>query len=341
MAAERKQGEAAFWLVGLAWLAALAGWAAAGLWARLPQPELEAGGRAAGLVWSGAASVAAVLTLAAVGASILYALACERALREQGAALLDTVRRLQTGQTQQTAILTQTSENILLSDAIKSVAFREKDLTVLREAIQEDIRTERWSSAGVLIKELADRFGCVEESRQLAAELERCRQSTAQEKIDAAVAHIESLWMIRRYEEAEREARQLIALYPTSEKLRGLPEETQQRREDHKKELLARWDQAVKNSDFEQAVELIKLLDAYLTPGEAAALEESARGVFRGKLHNLGVQFSMSVMEKAWDKALQIGRQIVEEYPNSRMAQEVREKMGILEQRSREAHEAG
>ena len=40
---------------------------------------------------------------------------------------------------------------------------------------------------------------------------------------------------------------------------------------------------------------------------EAAALEESARGVFRARLHKMGVQFSLFVTEKAWNKALKLG----------------------------------
>ncbi len=105
---------------------------------------------------------------------------------------------------------------------------------------------------------------------------------------------------------------------------------------EHKKELLARWDKAVQDNDVEQGVELLKLLDQHLTPTEAAALEESARGVFKAKLHNMGVQFSLFVTEKKWSRALKIGREIIDEYPNSRMAQEVRDKLEVLEKRASE-----
>ena len=72
----------------------------------------------------------------------------------------------------------------------------------------------------------------------------------------------------------------------------------------------------------------------YLTPNEGLALQESASGVFRTKLHNLGVQFSLAVTEKQWDIALEAGRQIVLDFPNSKMAQEIRGKMDILRQRA-------
>jgi hypothetical protein len=64
-------------------------------------------------------------------------------------------------------------------------------------------------------------------------------------------------------------------------------------------------------------------------------LQEAARDVFRTKLHNLGVQFSLAVSEKQWDRAFQIGGQIMRDFPNSKMAEEIREKWDILQQNVR------
>jgi hypothetical protein len=74
----------------------------------------------------------------------------------------------------------------------------------------------------------------------------------------------------------------------------------------------------------------------YLTPNEGLALQESAKDVFRTKLHNLGVKFSLAVTDKQWTEALQTGEQIVRDFPNSRMAKEIREKIDILRQRSQQ-----
>ena len=71
----------------------------------------------------------------------------------------------------------------------------------------------------------------------------------------------------------------------------------------------------------------------YLTPNEGLALQEAARDVFRNKLHSLGVQFSLAVSEKQWAKALETGQQIIHDFPNSRMAEEIREKVDVLRQK--------
>jgi hypothetical protein len=96
--------------------------------------------------------------------------------------------------------------------------------------------------------------------------------------------------------------------------------------------LLAAWDDAVKQQETDRGLEILKELDQYLTPNEGLALQEAARDIFRTKLHNLGVQFSIAVTEKQWDNALNVGRQIIKEFPNSRMSKEIHGKMDVLKQ---------
>ena len=90
----------------------------------------------------------------------------------------------------------------------------------------------------------------------------------------------------------------------------NLPGLLEDRRLEHKKYLLQQWDQAVNRNQIDQGIEILRELDQYLTANEVAALEESARGVFRAKLHNLGVRFSLLVAEKQWTGALDVGEEI-------------------------------
>jgi len=91
---------------------------------------------------------------------------------------------------------------------------------------------------------------------------------------------------------------------------------------------------SVQRNEVDRGIALLRQLDQYLTPNEAAALEESARGVFRAKLHNLGVQFSLAVTEHNWRDAIDAGKQIIDEFPNTRMAREVNERMHVLTKRA-------
>ena len=109
-------------------------------------------------------------------------------------------------------------------------------------------------------------------------------------------------------------------------------EEEEKIEEEHKKLLLSTWDEAVKRQTTDRSLEILRELDLYLTPNEGLALQEAARDVFRNKLHNLGVQFSLAVSGKQWGKAIETGLQIIHDFPNSKMAEEIRGKMNILKQ---------
>lgn len=276
-----------------------------------------------------------VMAFAGVALTCVFMLIFLGTLGAQGDSAVSDLRRIMSSQKHSEAILTNINENLLLSDSIKSVAFRQKDRTVLQNAIHQDIRSEQWDSAELLIAELEKRFGYRQEAQQLRQEMHNYRNASVQEKISDSIKNIDSLWTIHRYDEAQNEVEILTTLYPDDQRVRDLQGQTERRRDQHKRELLDRWDKTVQKNDVEQGVEILKLLDSYLTPSEAAALEESARGVFRAKLHNMGLQFSIYVTEKKWHQALNIGQEIIAEYPNSRMAQEVRDKLEILTMRAK------
>jgi hypothetical protein len=131
-----------------------------------------------------------------------------------------------------------------------------------------------------------------------------------------------------------------MRVLPDDKHTKRLPEEQQRRREARKAELLAAWHEAVKQTgleddiDVDRAMEVLAELDGYLTREEARQLEESARGVFRAKLAQYGTQFELACKDKRWREALEIGLQIVEEFPNSKMAQQVQQMEGALRQRA-------
>jgi hypothetical protein len=58
--------------------------------------------------------------------------------------------------------------------------------------------------------------------------------------------------------------------------------------------------------------------------------------VFKEKLANLGKQFSTAVQDHRWIEAIRVGETVMREFPNSRIAQEVRENMDSLRQRAGE-----
>ena len=59
-----------------------------------------------------------------------------------------------------------------------------------------------------------------------------------------------------------------------------------------------------------------------------------AKGVIGKKRDNLGVQFKMAVHDHDWAHAVAAGEQIIAEFPNTRMAEEVRGMIDLLRERA-------
>jgi len=217
-----------------------------------------------------------------------------------------------------------------MSDAAKSVLFRRRETQAIEEALHEHLIGADYEAAERFANEVETRLGRAELAAGLRDEIDAARKTSAEQKIHAAIARVDAFLADHQWTRAMRSAQRLIQSHRDHEKVAALPDRIRDARNAHKLSLLAEYDEAVRNNFIDRSIELLVELDHYLTPTEAAALEESARGVFKAKLHTLGVQFSMRVTEENWPEAVAIGQEIMREYPNSRMAREVTEKMDRL-----------
>ncbi len=226
------------------------------------------------------------------------------------------------------------AENTHISDAAKSIAHRAREREALRQAIREEILHQDWEAAYYLVHQMERRFGYRQEAEKIRREVNLCRQEEIDRKIVEAIHHIEQLCDGRNWDQARAEAERLLRLFPRDETAKKATDLIERKRDEYKALLLRTYHEAFGRNESERCVELLRELDPYLSRSEAEALQESARGVFRAQLSNLGVQFSLAVTEKRWRDALELGLQITSEYPNSRMAQEVREKLDVLQKRA-------
>ncbi len=221
-----------------------------------------------------------------------------------------------------------------LSDQAKSLIFRDREIEAFRETIQADLMKQDYASAETLIDTIEKRFGYADEAVRLRAEVANSRKATKAEKVDIYIGRIQEIVNKHDWARALREAGRLAQMFPDQPKAVALPGLVEAARNRHKRNLLQEYGEAVRKNDIERSIALLRELDKYLTPQEGAALAESARGVFRAKLHNLGVQFAISVADEQWTAAVTTGEEIVTEFPNTRMAHEVREKMELLKARA-------
>lgn len=221
-----------------------------------------------------------------------------------------------------------------LSNEAKSLLYREREVEAVREMIHTMLVRQDYKAAEDLIAGIEKRPSMALDAAVMRQELEATRQASIEGKIDLAVARVEEIIAKCDWPRAVREAARMKAAFPNNAKIADLPRHIEEARMKHKRDLLQNYGEAVRKNDVDASIELLKELDRYLSPQEAAALQDSARGVFKAHLHNLGVQFAIRVADKQWTEAIAAGEEIIKEFPNSRMANEVRAKMDQLRERA-------
>jgi hypothetical protein len=268
------------------------------------------------LVWL----LGALVFLAALLATLSRVSKIAETLRDNSSKFQDATRALE----KIGAGLAQINQTAHISEVAKTIAFREADKQSLREAVFEKLQQQDFDSAYDMINEIASRQEYEELAQQLQTQADRYRNATDQERMNQTIAHIEQLLDECLWIKASAQIEELIKAHPSSDRARAIRQKLLEKKEMRKRTLLAAWDDAVKRQETDRSLEILK---------ERLALQEAARDAFRTKLHNLGVQFSIAVTEKRWEQAVQAGEQIVRDFPNSKMAEEIQEKISVLREK--------
>ncbi|MFC1781303.1 hypothetical protein ACFLZ8_03470 [Planctomycetota bacterium] len=226
--------------------------------------------------------------------------------------------------------LKQIHQSTRISDAAKSIAYRDEDKKSLREVVFEKLQSQDFNGANQIIEEISKHREYEDLAHELKTQAVEYRDASDQERLNQIINHIEKLLDDCQWVRASAQIEGIIKTNPDNLKALSMREILMDKKDERKKILLAAWDDAVKQQETDRSLDILRELDHYLTPNEALALQEAARDIFRTKLHNLGVRFSLAVTEKQWTGALEIGQQIMKDFPNSKMSEEIRDKLDVL-----------
>ncbi|MCA9311264.1 MAG: hypothetical protein KDA21_08670 [Phycisphaerales bacterium] len=223
--------------------------------------------------------------------------------------------------------------DLRLSDSARAVLSRRQEHELLRRAIEQDLTEGQWDSAHALIQKLSTEYGWREEGEGLQERLERERAATFDRSVHDAVESFERMVRGHHWPEAYAEAARLERLYPDSPRIAGLRERVDTGRLVYRRDLERRFHIAASSDDPDEALAIFRELDLYLTPADAPRFQEEARRVFAQARERLAGRFKAAVQEHRWDQALTLGRRLIEEFPNSKMANEVRDLLPGIEER--------
>lgn len=222
------------------------------------------------------------------------------------------------------------------SPEVRRIKDRGAERAALRGAIEEEIVAGRHDAAMVMLKDLAERHGLRHEAEGFRARIEEARTGTQRAEVDEALAGLDTLIAERRWELALADAARIMRLYPDSPRVERARERVEQARGAHKDDLERRFLLATREERVGEAMGLLRDLDQFLTEVEAEPYRELARGIIGKARDNLGAQFKLAVGDRRWGEAAGLGARIIEEFPNSRMAAEVRGMIDGIRERAAE-----
>jgi hypothetical protein len=228
------------------------------------------------------------------------------------------------------------SEQQLLSDRAKAIAFREKDHEALHRAVVEEIGRQNWQTAYLLANDIETQFGFKQEADEFRADIIGKRTEIQRRQLAEMLSPVDRHIKAEAWGAALQEAQQIMETFPDDPQCQRLPDEIEARRQQRKRQLRESWQDAIDRHDVDGSIEILKKLDLYLTPAEAESMQEIARNVFKEKREALRIRFAQAVKEQRISDAIRLGEEMMNDFPNTRMAQEVREMMDALRQRMHE-----
>lgn len=263
---------------------------------------------------------------------LLYpmALSADRMRRENLAIQQRLLENFEDRMQQFSVMLDQMSEQQLLSDRAKLVAYRDKDREALRRAIREEIARGDWEAALTLVSDMENAFGYRVEAERFREEIAGRHKEAVRRQVNEAMVVIDRHVRVEAWTLAAREVERLQRLFPDDEAVQRLPGELEQRRAAVKQRLLESWHEASARHDIDGSIEILKKLDLYLTAQEADQMKDSVRSIFEEKFNSLRNQFAAAVQEKRINDAIRVAEVILKEFPNRRASHEIRDRMESL-----------
>src|SRR5690606_31279697 len=101
--------------------------------------------------------------------------------------------------------------------------------------------------------------------------------------------------------------------------------------------LRARFTDAAERDRIDEALSLMKELDRYLSREEGEQFAPLAQRVITRHRERLSGEFRQAVQERRWADASRTGEVIIRDYPNTKMADEVRSMIDLIRTRATQA----
>ncbi len=232
------------------------------------------------------------------------------------------------------SILSRIEEHSMLSDSAKRLVYRDRELDLLRMLVEQDIAARDFDAALRMVDELASQFGRLEEAEALRSRIETARRSEVELRIREGTEEIERLLVAGDWNAASQSLHRLQRLFPDVAAIEHLPDQILSARLRHAAEIETSMREAHANGRIDDAMTLLRELDRNLSGRESNRVLDVAQPIVAAHRDLCGARFRDAIGGKDWKNAVILGERLVQEYPNTRMAEEATELLDGLRARA-------
>jgi hypothetical protein len=233
-------------------------------------------------------------------------------------------------------LLVESRDLLFLSPAARRAVYGDREPMILQQLIESMIAGGRAEDASQLCDALAV-GGLTEEAARGREIVARWRASTELSEAQSLLAAFDAALARRDWATAYGEAARIRAMNTEAPIVAEIDARIAHAREDHKRDLEARLLDASTRDDVDGAMAALRELDRYMTREEASRLSGAAQQIIARHRERLGVVFRLAVQERRWPDAARAGNAIIAEYPNTKMADEVRSMIDLIRTRASQA----
>lgn len=220
-----------------------------------------------------------------------------------------------------------------VSEGARRELFPIRDLEIIHHRLEQALAMGDLTAAEVLVSS-AQSLGHEGLVPALRSRILEEKRRVQQQQAAVPMQEFEAALQRRAWAAAFQHAAAVRAISPDPATAAHLEQRVEAARHEHRHALEQRFLEAGERDDVETAMATLKELDKYMTREEAERLSREAQRVIQRHRERLTATFQAAVQERRWSDAARVGNAIMAEYPNTRMAEEVRSMIEVIRTRA-------
>ena len=213
---------------------------------------------------------------------------------------------------------------LALPEKSRAILSKRAEPPAFREAVAEALASEQWNEAERLIEAMDETLGLASEARQLRAQCQQVRSAALERHGRQTVEGIRKLIELDRFIEADQALVAFRDRFPKDDRVTALSQAIREGRQRRRAVLLGQFEQACERLDVAAGLDTLGKLEHLAGDREFMDLRVRLTEVDHEVQLAMRDRFAELIKAKQWPEALAEADEILRQYPQAAMAEDIR-----------------